>query len=164
MGANFCISAPFMVFLTFDHPHGGWTRALKICLHRPLTYLTSHLSMKKLAFVPAILVLVFTFSSCCSTSRQYIEIEETEWIEEEVYTDPGSKGGEGGTVTVRLPVIKTVRKAVKCTSCSSWYCSAPDCGDVVSTAVLRRASAQNGSGEPHIGQIPTMRELAPVAN
>jgi hypothetical protein len=132
--------------------------------------------MKKLAFVPAILVLVFTFSSCCSTcfkgkrfgvdccSQQYIEIEETEWIEEEVFANLGPKGGKGGTVTVRSPVIKTVRKAVKCTSCGSWYCPAPDCCDVVSTAVLRRATAQGASGEPHIGQIPTMKELAPVAN
>jgi hypothetical protein len=132
--------------------------------------------MKKLAFVPAILALVFTFSSCCFTcvkgkaydvdlcDREYVEIEETEWIEEEVYAEPGPKGGKGGTVTVRRPVVKTVRKPVNCTSCGSWYCATPGCCDTVSTEVLRRATAQGGSGEPHIGLIPTMKELAPKAN
>lgn len=132
--------------------------------------------MKKLAFVPAILILVFAFSSCCSTcikgkrfgvdccKKDYVEIEEVEWIEEEVYADPGPKGGKGGTVKVRRPVVKTVRKAVSCTSCGSWYCPDSACCDTVSTAVLRRATAQGGSGEPHIGQIMTMKELAPDAN
>lgn len=129
--------------------------------------------MKKLAFVPAILLLVLTFSSCCFTcvkgknfgvascEKDYIEYEETEWIEEEVYADPGPKGGKGGTVTVRRPVVKTVRKAVACGQCGSWYCADSACCDTVSTAVLRRATAQGGTGEPHIGQIPTMKVLAP---
>jgi hypothetical protein len=132
--------------------------------------------MKKLAFVPAILVLVFTFSSCCYNcvngkrfgvagfQKEYVEYQETEWIEEEVYVDPGAKGGRGGTVTVRRPIVKTIRKAVTCTSCGSWYCAAPACCDITSTAVLRRATAQGGSGEPHIGQIITMKVLAPQAN
>ena len=129
--------------------------------------------MKKLAFVPAILVLVFTFSSCCyncvkgkrfgvaGCEKEYVEYQETEWIEEEVYTDYGPKGSKGGTVTVRRPVVKTVRKPVNCTSCGSWYCADPACCDIVSTAVLRRRTAQGGSGEPHIGQIMTMKVLAP---
>ena len=89
--------------------------------------------MKKLAFVPAILVLVFTFSSCCYNcvngkrfgvagfQKEYVEYQETEWIEEEVHVDPDAKGGRGGTVTVRRPIVKTIRKAVTCTSCGSWY-------------------------------------------
>lgn len=129
--------------------------------------------MKKLAFVPAILILAFTFSSCCFTcvkgkrfgvagcEKEYVEYQETEWIEEEVYAEAGAKGGKGGTVTVRRPVVKTVRKSVKCTSCGSWYCADPACCDTVSTAVLRRATAQGGSGEPHLGQIMTMKVLAP---
>ncbi|MEO1845452.1 MAG: hypothetical protein ABGZ37_14405, partial [Akkermansiaceae bacterium] len=123
--------------------------------------------MKKLAFVPAILVLVFTFSSCCYNcvngkrfgvagfQKEYVEYQETEWIEEDVHADPGAKGSEGGTVTVRRPIVKTIRKAVTCTSCGSWYCAAPACCDITSTAVLRRATAQGGSGEPHIGQSIT---------
>ena len=132
--------------------------------------------MKKLAFFPAVLLLVFAVSSCCFTcvkgkhfgfagcEKRHVEYEETEWIEEEVYQDYGAKGGKGGTVTVRRPVVKTVRKAIKCTQCGSWYCAAPDCCDTVSSAVLRRATTQGGSGEPHIGQIPTMKVLAPALN
>jgi hypothetical protein len=132
--------------------------------------------MKKLAFVPAILVLVFTFSSCCYNcvngkrfgvagfQKEYVEYQETEWIEEEVHVDPDAKGGRGSTVTVRRPIVKTIRKAVTCASCGSWYCAAPACCDITSTAVLRRATAQGGSGEPHIGQIITMKVLAPQAN
>lgn len=132
--------------------------------------------MKKLAFLPAILLIAFTFTSCCisckgskgygvaGAEQEYIEVEETEWIEEEVYSDPGAKGGKGGTVTVRRPVVKTVRKAVECGSCGSWYCPSPGCCDTVSGSVLRRATAQGGSGEPHIGQIPTMKILAPKVN
>ena len=129
--------------------------------------------MKKFAFIPAILVLAFTFSSCCydcvkgkrfgvsGCEKEYVEYQQTEWIEEEVYAEPGPKGGKGGTVTVRRPVTKTVREKVNCGQCGSWYCADPACCDVVSPAVLRRATSQGGTGEPHIGQIPTMKELAP---
>jgi len=132
--------------------------------------------MKKLAFVPAILILAFTFSSCGFSrvkgkrfgaawfQKEYVEYQETEWIEEEVYVKPGATGGKGGTVTVRRPIVKTIRKAVKCTDCGSWFSAAPACCDITSTAVLRRATAQGGSGEPHIGQIITMKVLAPQAN
>ena len=75
-----------------------------------------------------------------------------------------AKGGKGGTVKVRRPVVKTVKKPVKCTSCGSWYCPDPACCDTVSNQVLRRATAQGASGEPHIGLIPTMKELAPADN
>ncbi len=125
-------------------------------------------SMKKLAFIPAILFLPLIFSSCglsCNgCSKKYVEIEEVEWIEEEVFADPGSKDGKGGTVKVRRPVVKTVRKAVRCSSCGSWYCADSECCGIVSTQVLRRATTQGGSGEPHIGLIPTMKELAPEEN
>lgn len=129
--------------------------------------------MKTLAFVPAVLVLALALSSCCidckkgkrfgvaSCEQEYIEVEETHWIEEEVYADYGPKGGKGGTVTVRRPVVRTVRKPVECGECGSWYCADPACCDVVSNAVLRRATAQGGTGEPHIGLIPTMKVLAP---
>jgi hypothetical protein len=36
----------------------------------------------------------------------------------------------------------------------------PSCCGTVSPAVLKRATAQNGTGEPHIGTIPTMKVLA----
>ncbi len=125
--------------------------------------------MKKLAFIPAILGLALIFSSCglscngCS-KKKYVEIEQVEWIEEEVIADPGPKGGTGETVKVRRPVVKTVRMAVRCTPGSSVYCPDTDCGGTVSSQILRRATSQGASGEPHLGLIPTMKELAPEDN
>ncbi len=137
-------------------------------MHRLGTDLASPPSMKKLVFIPAILFLASIFSSCglsCNgCSKGHVEIEVVEWIEEEVITEPGAKGGPGETVKVRRPVVKTVRKAIKCTSCGSWYCSDAACCGIVSTQVLRRATAQGASGEPHVGLIPTMKELAPEDN
>ena len=129
--------------------------------------------MKKIALLPGLLLIAFTLTSCCITCTKgkrfgvdgcddnYIEVEETEWVEEEVYVDAGPKGGKGGPVTVKRPVTKTVKKKVKCNDCGSWFCPQPDCCDTVSSQVLRRATAQGASGEPHIGQIPTMKVLAP---
>ena len=134
--------------------------------------------MKKLVFIPALLLLALLFSSCCGLpcanlscvkgsscgTKKYVEIEEVEWIEEEVYAEPGSKGGKGGTVKVRRPVVKIVRKPVRCAPSGSWYCIEDDCCDVASSHVLRRATAQGSSGEPHIGRIPTMKVLAADEN
>ncbi|MCH2332535.1 MAG: hypothetical protein MK312_13495 [Roseibacillus sp.] len=122
-----------------------------------------------MAFIPAILFLALSFSSCglscngCS-SKKYVEIEEVEWIEEEVIAEAGAKGGTGETVKVRRPVVKTVRKAVKCTPSFSWYSVDSDCGGTVSSRVQKRATGQGASGEPHVGLIPTMKELAPEEN
>ena len=129
--------------------------------------------MKKLVLVPAIALFAFLFSSCGSNcvqlscvkggscgTKKYVEIEEVEWIEEEVYAE----GGKGGTVKVRRPIVKIVRKAVKCAPSGSWYCVDDDCGDVTNSHVLRRATAQGASGEPHIGLIPTMKVLAADEN
>ena len=129
--------------------------------------------MKKLVLVPAIALFAFLFSSCGSNcvqlscvkgsscgTKKYVEIEEVEWIEEEVYAE----GGKGCTVKVRRPIVKIVRKAVKCAPSGSWYCVDDDCGDVTSSHVLRRATAQGASGEPHIGLIPTMKVLAADEN
>ena len=55
--------------------------------------------MKKFAFIPALLLLSFALSSCCwdcakgkrfgvaGCQKQYVEVEETTWIEEQVYAD-----------------------------------------------------------------------------
>ena len=141
---------------------------MKICLHRLGSDLASLASMKKLVFIPAILFLASIFSSCglgCNgCSQAHVEVEVVEWIEEEVIAEPGPKGGSGKTVKVRRPVVKTVRKALTCTSCGSWYCSDAACCGIVSSQVLRRATAKGGSGEPHIGLVPTMKELAPEEN
>jgi len=77
--------------------------------------------------------------------------------------NPGSKSGKGGIpyeIDEQVAYQVTERVPVE-TTCGSKYC--PDdqpCG-VISQAVLKRATAQGASGEPHIGTIPTMKVLAP---
>jgi hypothetical protein len=112
--------------------------------------------MKSIAFLPAILVLIFSLNSCCTSCFKGKKYEEqtTEWIEEEVM---GAKGPE----TLRTPVVRTVTKKVNCTTCGSFYCASPGCCDSVGREVLKRATAQGGTGEPHMGLIPTMKVLAP---
>ncbi len=46
-----------------------------------------------------------------------------------------------------------------CCCLGSTYCPKPSCCDIISPAVLKRAAAQGGTGEPHIGTIPTMKIL-----
>lgn len=57
------------------------------------------------------------------------------------------------------PVVKVTKQG--CRKCGSSFCAKPGCCGTVSKAVLARATAQGGSGEPHIGLIPTMKTLAP---
>ena len=129
--------------------------------------------MKYLALVPGLFLILISLNSCCSTcstgkrfgvagcEKQYIEVTETEWIEEQAYIDAGPKGGAPTPVMVKRPVQKTVKKKVRCNDCGSWFCPTKGCCDTVGTSVLRRATVQGGSGEPHMGMIPTMKVLAP---
>ena len=129
--------------------------------------------MKLLALLPGLFLVLISLNSCCSScssggrfgvagcEKDYIEVTETEWVEETTYVDYGAKGGQPTPVTTRRPVQKTVQKKVRCTSCGSWFCPDNGCCDTVGTSVLRRATVQGGTGEPHMGQIPTMKVLAP---
>lgn len=129
--------------------------------------------MKYIALIPGILFLVVTLNSCCSgplsgggvttsgardCGKCATPVQTTEWVEEEVFYGSGSKRG---STIVRRPVVKTVCEPIKCADCGSWYKPDNACCDTVSTEVLRRRTAQGGTGEPHIGQIPTMKVLAP---
>jgi hypothetical protein len=96
----------------------------------------------------------------CENDR-FVEREVTEYVEEQVVVE--GKGGKGGmtteTITVRRPVTHTVREEVPCGDCGSKFCATPDCCGIVPVSVLSRATAQGGTGEPHLGLIPTMKVL-----
>lgn len=99
-------------------------------------------------------------------NKRYIEKQVTEYVEEQIVIEGKSaKGGKGGlittteTITVRRPVVKTVREEVPCGDCGSKFCATPDCCGIVPRSVLSRATAQGGTGEPHLGTIPTMKVL-----
>ncbi|MBK1832528.1 hypothetical protein [Roseibacillus ishigakijimensis] len=102
-----------------------------------------------------------TFPHQGCENQRYVEKQITEYVEEQVVIE--GKGGKGGmtteTITVRRPVVKTVREEVHCGDCGSKFCATPDCCGIVPVSVLSRATAQGATGEPHIGTIPTMKVL-----
>ena len=122
--------------------------------------------MKSIAFLPLLAVLALVLNACCGSCvklkkydatccpEETYEETTTTWVEEEVM-------GEKGPETIRTPIVKTVTKPIGCTTCGSFYCADPGCCDTVSREVLKRATVQGGTGEPHMGQIPTMKILAP---
>ena len=61
---------------------------------------------------------------------------------------------------VEYQAPKKVRRQ-SCTKCLSTFCPKPGCCGTVGKNVLSRATMQGGSGEPHLGLIPTMKTLAP---
>ena len=96
----------------------------------------------------------------CENDR-FIEKEVTEYVEEQVVVEgKDSKGGlTSETITVRRPVVKTIREEVPCGDCGSKFCATPDCCGIVPISVLSRATVQGETGEPHVGNIPTMKVL-----
>ena len=73
-----------------------------------------------------------------------------------------AKSGLTEVKETKVPRYKTVTRKVriKCPDCVRLYC--PDdgcCGSANGAAKL--ASMQGGSGSPHLGLIPTMKDLAP---
>jgi len=74
--------------------------------------------------------------------------------------NPGTKGGVPYEVEDKVAYTETVKVKNDCGICGSVYDPADDCCGIISPAVLKRATAQGGTGEPHIGTIPTMKILA----
>ena len=102
------------------------------------------------------------FSSCCGFlpcgGSLTAEKEVTTYTETErtVYS-----GKSSYTVTDRVPHTTTEKVSQCCNKCGSSFCPKPQCCGILSKAVLSRATAQGGTGEPQIGLIPTMKTLAP---
>ncbi len=74
--------------------------------------------------------------------------------------DPGTKGGVPYEVEDKIAYTETIKVKQKCGACGSKYCPKPDCCGIINPGVLKRATGQGGTGEPHIGTIPTMKVLA----
>ena len=112
----------------------------------------------------ALAVISLAFSSCCGLlpcgGSLSAEREVTTFVETE-RTVYGGKGGKSSyTVTDRVPHTTTEKVSTCCNNCGSSFCPKPQCCGIISKAVLSRATAQGGTGEPHIGLIPTMKVLA----
>ena len=134
--------------------------------------------MKKLALLLSIAAISVGFSSCCSmfgtnfgtagyrTETKQVKTCGHDIVTEEIYTPGDAKSGLGGTVQSiekKVPRYKTVTKKTRilCGACTRFYCPKEDCCGTTSEYTMRMATAQGGTGSPHIGLIPTMKPLAP---
>lgn len=93
-------------------------------------------------------------------NRCYGTEEVTKYKTVKRMVDPGTKGGVPYEVEEKIAYTETVKVRKRCGTCGSIYNPREACCGIVSKAVLKRATAQGGTGEPHIGTIPTMKVLA----
>jgi hypothetical protein len=134
--------------------------------------------MKKLIPLLFLGLLATLLPSCCALSKcgqtgkivdvgcenktySMQEVTKYKVVKRMVY--PGSKSGKGGVpyeVEDKIAYKEMVKVENECGTCGSIYYPNDSCCGVISPAVIKRATAQGGSGEPHIGTIPTMRVLA----
>ena len=121
--------------------------------------------MKKMLQMTAASVLALTFSSCCglfpcgkgeTVTREVTEMQE---VEREIMVGSAKDGMRTETVVDQVAVTRTVEEEVECPDCLSIYCPDPGCCGTTSEVVIQRRTAQGGTGNPHIGLIPTMKPL-----
>ena len=127
--------------------------------------------MKNLLLILPLVALSLGLSSCCSMfgiksfSAGYTE--ETyqrklcgyDIVREEVVVD--SKSGLTEVKETKVPRYKTVTKKVriKCPSCVRLYCLDEGCCGSSTEEARKMATVQGGSGSPHVGLIPTMKQI-----
>ena len=122
--------------------------------------------MKKIAYILSLGIAALFLSSCCGLvgdcgkSGYTTEQEVTKYKEVSRMVDSGSKGGQPYSVTEKVAYTTTEEVPVPCQECGDSYCCTTDCCGTISKNVLVRRTAQGASGEPHLGQIPTMKVLA----
>ena len=110
----------------------------------------------------ALAVAGFAFASCCGIDNNFSSgnkpkgKEVITYKEEVVTVTPGGKGAMPYTKIVKTPVVTYVDDPCVCTD---KYTPKPDCCGRLSDEVVKRATIQGGTGEPHLGLIPTMRPL-----
>jgi len=109
------------------------------------------------------------FGSCAKKGKfvrvgcengKYTTKEVTKYKVVKRMVDPGTKGGVPYEVEDKIAYTETVKVKADCGICGSIFDPSSDCCGIISPAVLKRATAQGGTGEPHIGLIPTMKVLA----
>jgi len=126
----------------------------------------------------ALAAVTLGLSSCCSmfglTNQNGTYVTETKQVKtckydivyEQVVTHGSAKSGKGGmveTVEKKIPRYKTVTKKrwVSGGPCVRYYCPKNDSCGTTSNSTVLLMSSQGFTGSPHIGLIPTMKELAP---
>ena len=127
--------------------------------------------MKNLLLILPLVALSMGLSSCCSmfgwNSASAGYTEETyqrklcgyDIVREEVVVD--AKSGMTEVKETKVPRYKTVTKKVRidCPDCVRFYCLNEGCCGSDTTAARRMATTQGGTGSPHVGLIPTMKQI-----
>ena len=127
--------------------------------------------MKNLLLILPLVALSMGLSSCCSmfgwNSASAGYTEETyqrklcgyDIVREEVVVD--AKSGMTEVKETKVPRYKTVTKKVRidCPDCVRFYCLNEGCCGSSTEAARRMATTQGGTGSPHIGLIPTMKQI-----
>ena len=114
--------------------------------------------MKTALKILATALVAMLFASCSQKAIYFDASGNSAQSNQIVTTDINGKEVTQEFISA-MPVVKAKKQG--CRKCGSSYCAKPGCCGVVSKAVLSRATVQGGSGEPHIGLIPTMKTLAP---
>src|SRR5688572_10244459 len=128
--------------------------------------------MKNLLVILPLIALSMGLSSCCSMFGRGAcnagYSEETyqrklcgyDVVREEVVID--AKSGMTEVKETKVPRYQTVTKRVRvrCGDCTRYYCLSDGCCGSGADDAIRMASMQGGSGSPHLGLIPTMRDIA----
>jgi len=81
-------------------------------------------------------------------------------VERQISVGSAKEGLRTETIIDQVAVTQTVDEKISCTKCMSTYCPSKGCCGTTGKEVIRRATAQGGTGNPHIGLIPTMKSLA----
>ncbi len=130
--------------------------------------------MKKIAYILALGFTALFLSSCCGLGLGgcgggIVDVRKDDCTVSQTVTKyktvtrtvtPTSKGGLPYEVSEKVAYQVTEDVPKPCLACGSIYRATPDCCGTVGQSVLKRATGQNGTGEPHIGTIPTMKILA----
>ncbi|WP_035610132.1 hypothetical protein [Haloferula sp. BvORR071] len=127
--------------------------------------------MKNLLLILPLIALSLGLSSCCSmfggkswtagytTETYQRKLCGYDVVREEVVVD--AKSGLTEVKETKVPRYKTVTKKVriKCGDCVRLYCPNEGCCGSDTTAARRMSTIQGGTGSPHVGLIPTMKQI-----
>lgn len=110
-------------------------------------------------------IALFSLSSCCtwfscgagkSVSKEVTVVKN---VERQVSVGSAKEGLRTETVVDQVASTETVEVKQSCGKCLSTYCPTKGCCGTTSEVVIKRATAQGGTGNPHIGLVPTMKSL-----
>lgn len=129
--------------------------------------------MKKITLLFTLATIALGLSSCCSMfgkrslfAGSYEETYEVKTCGYDVVRTEKVVDAKSGLVEVtetKVPRTETKTKKVwvACPKCTRYYCLDEGCCGSSTKAARKMATAQNATGSPHMGLIPTMKPIAP---